>query len=154
MRCPFCRKDDSRVVDTRESDEGYVIKRRRSCVKCRRRFTTHERLEEVLLYVVKKDGRREPFDREKFKRGLLMACKKRRISMQKIDEIVGKVELEIHRAFEREVPSREIGDLIMKLLHNLDHVAYVRFASVYRDFKDVGEFMRELKPMLGPREGN
>lgn len=151
MRCPFCRKDDSFVVDTRREDEGFVIRRRRQCAKCKRRFTTHERLEEIILYVVKKDGRREPFDREKIKRGLLTACKKRRISMQKIEELVGKVELEIHRQFEREVPSREIGDLIMNLLRNLDHVAYVRFASVYRDFKDVNEFVRELKPILGDK---
>ncbi|MHC4606657.1 MAG: transcriptional regulator NrdR [Planctomycetota bacterium] len=148
MRCPFCKSDNDRVVDSRAAGEGHAVRRRRECLSCRRRFTTYEQPEEISLYVIKKDGRREIFDREKIKQGLLTACKKRTISVQKIDDIVGKIEVELHDKYDREVKSKVIGDRVMAELNSLDHVAYVRFASVYRDFKDISEFMKELKPML------
>lgn len=148
MRCPFCKKDDDRVIDSRAAEDGRAVRRRRECLGCKRRFTTYEQPEEISLYVTKKDDRREVFDREKVKRGLLTACKKRPVSLEKIDAIVQKIETELHDKYEREVRSKVIGDMIMRELRHLDHVAYVRFASVYRDFKDVGEFMKELKPML------
>jgi transcriptional repressor NrdR len=153
MRCPFCKKDDDKVIDSRSANGGATVRRRRECLPCGKRFTTYEKVEEISLYVIKKDGRRETFDREKIKRGLLSACNKRPVSLQTIEDIVNRIEIELYEKFDREVKSTRIGDLVMRELKALDHVAYVRFASVYRDFKDVGEFMRELKPMLkaGPR---
>jgi len=129
------------------------VRRRRECLACRKRFTTYEKVEEITLYVIKKDGRRDVFDREKIKKGLLTACKKRPVSLQTIEDIVNRIEIELYENFDREVKSTKIGDLVMRELKAIDHVAYVRFASVYREFKDVSEFMRELKPMLkvGPR---
>ncbi len=148
MRCPFCHKNDSKVVDSRSAGDGEVIRRRRECLSCSRRFTTYERIERSSIRVMKKDGNRVPFEREKIKNGLLKACYKRPVSTEAIESIIAKVETEIHKFFDREVPSHFIGELVMKELHVLDEVAYVRFASVYRDFKDVGEFYKVPKPML------
>jgi transcriptional repressor NrdR len=153
MRCPFCKKDHDRVIDSRSANGGATVRRRRKCLSCQKRFTTYEKVEEITLYVIKKDGRRDVFDREKIKRGLLTACKKRPVSLQTIEDIVNRIEIELYENYDREVKSTKVGDLVMRELKTLDHVAYVRFASVYREFKDVSEFMRELKPMLkvGPR---
>jgi transcriptional repressor NrdR len=153
MRCPFCKKDNDKVIDSRSANAGATVRRRRECLACSKRFTTYEKVEEITLYVIKKDGRRDVFDREKIKRGLLTACKKRPVSLQTIEDIVNRIEIELYEKYDREVKSTKIGDLVMRELKAIDHVAYVRFASVYREFKDVGEFMRELKPMLkaGPR---
>lgn len=151
MRCPFCKKDDDRVVDSRSANAGATVRRRRECRACRKRFTTYEEVEEISLYVIKKDGRREVFDREKIKRGLLTACKKRPVPLQTIEDIVNRIEVELYEKYDREVESTKIGDLVMRELRAVDHVAYVRFASVYRDFKDISEFMREVKPMLRRR---
>ncbi|MBI2930190.1 MAG: transcriptional repressor NrdR [Planctomycetes bacterium] len=148
MRCPFCRKDNDRVVDSRSAEEGSIVRRRRECLACGRRFTTYEKVEAPTLYVIKKDGRRELFDREKMKRGILVACAKRPVPLQKIEELVGKIEQDLFDKHDREVRANAIGDLIMRELRRVDHVAYVRFASVYRAFKDVTEFIKELKPML------
>ena len=153
MRCPFCKKDNDKVIDSRSANAGATVRRRRECLACGKRFTTYEKVEEITLYVIKKDGRRDVFDREKIKRGLLTSCKKRPVSLQTIEDIVNRIEIELYEKYDREVKSTKIGDLVMRELKAIDHVAYVRFASVYREFKDVGEFMRELKPMLkaGPR---
>ncbi len=148
MQCPFCHKGDSRVVDSRSAGDGEVVRRRRECLKCERRFTTYERVERAPIRVIKKDGSRVPFDREKINSGLSKACYKRPVSAEAVDNILSRVESEIYKFFDREVPSHFIGEMVMKELRILDEVAYVRFASVYRDFKDVGEFYDELKPML------
>jgi len=148
MKCPYCASKNDKVVDSRSSNEGNSIRRRRECLKCKRRFTTYEYIESVPLMVIKKDGRREPFDRQKIIAGLLKACEKRPISMEKIDNLVSNIERAIMRKFDREVNSEEIGELVIHNLANLDEVAYVRFASVYRQFKDVNQFMRELKDIL------
>ncbi len=151
MRCPFCKKDNDRVIDSRAVEEGKAVRRRRQCLECKRRFTTYEYVEEVTLYVIKKDGRREPFDREKIKRGLMIAFTKRSVSTDEIEALLAKIERELYDKGDREVRSTVIGDLIMRELQKLDHVAYVRFASVYREFKDVKElkeFVKELRPLL------
>lgn len=148
MRCPFCRVDNDRVIDSRASEDGFSIRRRRECLSCKRRYTTYERVEEMEIKVVKKDGVREPFDREKIKRGLSKACWKRAISDEQIEKLISSVEGDIYAGFESEVESREIGELVMQRLAQLDQVAFVRFASVYREFKDVRDFVDELQPML------
>ena len=148
MRCPFCKKDHDKVIDSRSANAGATVRRRRECLACKKRFTTYEKVEEITLYVIKKDGRRDVFDREKIKRGLLTSCKKRPVSLQTIEDIVNRIEIELYENYDREVKSTKIGDLVMRELKGVDNVAYVRFASVYREFKDVNEFMRELKPML------
>ncbi len=148
MKCPFCGHQEDKVVDSRSSSDGISIRRRRECLSCGKRFTTYEHIEEQPLMVVKKDGRREAFDRHKLLAGLVKACEKRPVSMDDLEKLVDEVERELSQQFEREVPSREIGERVMKRLHNLDPVAYVRFASVYREFKDVEQFMRELKDLL------
>ena len=148
MKCPFCSHPNSSVVDSRDSKDGETIRRRRECDTCGKRFTTYERIEELLPLVVKKDGRREPFDRKKIVGGIQKACEKRPISMEKIEETVDRIEREIVELGEKEVSSKEIGERIMRALHDLDHVAYVRFASVYRDFKDVNQFLNELQGLL------
>ncbi len=148
MRCPFCKKEHDQVIDSRSATEGSSVRRRRECLACRRRFTTYERVEEIALFVVKKNGRRDPFDREKIKRGLVLACKKRSVSSEAIEDAVNRIELELFAKYDREVKSGKVGDLVMRELKGIDHVAYVRFASVYRDFKDVSEFMNEVKGML------
>ena len=148
MRCPFCATDDTRVLDSRESHEGAVIRRRRECEACRRRFTTYERIEELNPLVVKKDGRREAFDREKLLMGLKKACEKRPVSVAQLEEVVGEIEKRLQELGEKEVPSNIIGEEVMRRLPALDEVAYVRFASVYRSFKDIAEFMNELKELI------
>ncbi len=149
MRCPYCSHKEDKVVDSRSTQEESAIRRRRECLKCGRRFTTYEYIEEVYLMVIKKDGRREPFDRKKILAGVIKACEKRPVSMEKMEEIVTQVERGIQKKSDREVPSSRIGELVMERLKALDDVAFVRFASVYRQFKDVGQFMVELKDILG-----
>ncbi len=149
MRCPFCTHIEDKVVDSRESREGDTIRRRRECLKCGKRFTTYERIDEIPYMVVKKDGRREKFDRAKVQAGLLRACEKRPIPMVKLEEIVNQIESYVMESPTRERSAKEIGELVMKALKKLDKVAYVRFASVYLDFKDVKEFMGEVKDLLG-----
>lgn len=148
MRCPFCGEKEDKVIDSRESREGDVIRRRRECVVCSRRFTTYERVEETLPLVVKKDDRREPFDRVKIMNGLTRACEKRPISADSLEKLVAGIEARLQEEGRKEVPSREIGEAVMAALRSLDPVAYVRFASVYREFRDVEEFMRELRGFL------
>lgn len=147
MRCRFCRHDETKVIDSR-SNQPFEIRRRRECLKCGRRFTTCERIEESLLKIVKKDGSRAPYDSTKIRIGLEKACYKRPISDEQIDEIIATVEADIYDNFEREVPSPYIGEKVFNLLRQLDQVAFVRFASVYREFKDVNDFVEELQPML------
>ncbi|HEX9689917.1 MAG TPA: transcriptional regulator NrdR [Thermoanaerobaculia bacterium] len=148
MKCPFCGAVDDRVVDSRESREGEVIRRRRECDSCGRRFTSYETIEEIPYMVVKKDGRRESFDRKKLRAGLVKACEKRPISPAQLDAIVDEVETHLHDTEEREMLTSDIGARAMERLRELDKVAYVRFASVYRKFEDVDEFLRELKNLL------
>lgn len=147
MRCPYCAALEDKVIDSRESQEGEVIRRRRECIKCGRRFTTYERLEQLPYMVVKKDGRREPFDRNKVLGGLLKACEKRPISPAKLEDIANEIERFVQEAKDRERPTVKIGEMVMRRLKSLDKVAFVRFASVYKDFKDVSEFMKELKTL-------
>ncbi|HZZ86050.1 MAG TPA: transcriptional regulator NrdR [Anaeromyxobacteraceae bacterium] len=144
MRCPYCGHMEDRVVDSREAQEGQATRRRRECLGCSRRFTTYERIDEIQPSVVKKDGRREPFDRQKIVEGLTRACQKRPVSAEQIEELVSSVERQLQELGEREVRSTAIGEAVMERLKALDQVAYVRFASVYRAFRDVGEFMSEL----------
>lgn len=152
MKCPFCGNAEDKVIDSRAGSEGISIRRRRECLKCGRRFTTYERTEEISLMVIKKDGRRESFDRKKVLSGILKACEKRPISMEKLEETVDIIERTLQKDFEKEVGSHEIGELVMRFLHDLDDIAYVRFASVYRQFKDINQFLHELKDLLD-REG-
>ncbi len=145
MRCPFCKEDQDKVVDSRSSDSGRVIRRRRQCLVCKKRFTTYEKIgESFKLYVVKKENIRVPYDREKIIVGLQKACYKREVSVEQIQQVADKVEEEIFRNFEKEVSSAFIGEAVMKHLRNVDKVAYIRFASVYRDFKDAGELIDEV----------
>ncbi len=148
MKCPYCGHEEDKVVDSRSSQEGDAIRRRRECLKCQRRYTTYEHIEGVSLMVFKKDGRRESFDRKKVLSGLVKSCEKRPISVEKLEETVDDIERTLQRNFDKEVASVEIGELIMQRLGKLDQVAYVRFASVYREFKDVNQFMKELKQIL------
>jgi transcriptional repressor NrdR len=148
VRCPFCGHVEDKVVDSREAKIGDTIRRRRQCEKCRRRFTTYERIDEIPYMVVKKDGRREKFDRQKILAGLLKACEKRPVAMGKLEEMVNEIEALVAESPDRERPATELGELVMNRLKKLDKVAYVRFASVYLDFKDVREFMDELKDLL------
>lgn len=150
MLCPFCRKGETKVVDSRGSQE-FVIRRRRECLDCGRRFTTYEKIEESPVTVIKKDGTRIPFDREKIRAGVEKAVYKRPVSPEQIERIVGDVERDVYEHFDREVPSRYIGEQVMNLLRLMDQVAYVRFASVYRSFQDVNDFVEELQPMLQNR---
>ena len=149
MLCPFCRQSETKVIDSRTSEE-FVIRRRRECLnrKCGRRFTTYEKIEETPLKVIKKDGSRVPFDREKIRSGLEKACYKRPVSEEQIERIISDVETDIYQNFDREVPSRCIGERVFNMLRDVDQVAFVRFASVYREFKDVNDFVDELEPML------
>ena len=152
MKCPFCGYVEDRVVDSREGRDGEAIRRRRECLSCRRRFTTYERVEEMLPMVVKKDGRRETFDRQKILQGVIKACEKRPVSMETLEEFVSGIEKKIQESGEKEILSTMVGEEVMKGLHRLDEVAYVRFASVYRHFKDINQFMDELKDMLSDRK--
>ncbi len=151
MKCPFCANIDDKVIDSREGRAGDTIRRRRECLKCSRRFTTYERIDEIPYMVIKKDGRRERFERQKILQGLLKACEKRPVPTPKLEAIVDEIEGVVQEATERELTTTEIGELIMRGLKKLDKVAYVRFASVYMDFKDVQEFMSELKNLLKDR---
>ncbi len=153
MKCPFCHDLDNRVIDSRLAKDGGMIRRRRECSHCKRRFTTYERVEEMLPMIVKKDGRREVFDRLKIIAGLKKACEKRPVSIAAIEQIADRIEQALQERGEKEVPSSVIGEAVMRELHKLDQVAYVRFASVYRSFKDVGEFMRELQDLIKERQG-
>jgi transcriptional repressor NrdR len=148
MTCPFCGHREDKVIDSRESKEGDVIRRRRQCLGCERRFTTYERSDEIPFMVVKKDGRREKFDRQKILNGLLRACEKRPVPMGKLAEIVDAVENRVVESTEREISTTEIGELLIERLQALDKIAYVRFASVYRDFQDVEAFLNELKHLV------
>jgi len=145
VKCPFCGEDNDRVVDSRSASEGEMIRRRRECLECGRRYTTYEVIEETRLRVIKKDGSRVPFDREKVLAGMLKACEKRPVSMERLEAIVTEIERDIHQKFEREVPVTYIGEAIMGHLKDLDKVAYVRFASVYREFQDLSDFQAEVQ---------
>ena len=151
MKCPFCLHEDDKVIDSRSSNEGKSVRRRRECLKCKKRFTTYEYVEEVPLMVIKKDGRRESFDRNKIISGILKACEKRPVSVEKVEALVDRVEKELQKSFDKEVKAQVVGELVMDYLHKLDEVAYVRFASVYRQFKDINHFMKELKDLLSKR---
>jgi transcriptional repressor NrdR len=151
MKCPFCHDLENKVIDSRLTKDDGVIRRRRECLQCKRRFTTYERVEEVLPMVVKKDNRREVFDRLKIIAGLKKACEKRPVSAAAIEQAADRVERYIQERAEKEIPSSVIGEAVMRELHGLDQVAYVRFASVYREFQDVGEFMRELQDLIKDR---
>jgi transcriptional repressor NrdR len=148
MKCPFCGESDNKVIDSRMSKDGNVIRRRRECIPCSRRFTTYEHIEEIPIMIIKKDGRREVFNREKVRSGMKKACEKRDISINVIEEFIEDLERDLKETGEKEIPSRIIGERIMAKLHELDDVAYVRFASVYREFKDVNDFVSELKSLL------
>jgi transcriptional repressor NrdR len=148
MKCPFCRDLENKVIDSRLSKDGDIIRRRRECLRCERRFTTYERVEEMLPMIVKKDGRREVYDRMKVIAGLKKACEKRPVSMEAIEQNADRIERMLQERGEKEVSSSVIGEAIMRALYDLDKVAYVRFASVYRSFEDVNEFMRELKDLI------
>ncbi len=153
MRCPFCGKEDNRVIDSRPVEENNSIRRRRICDSCSRRFTTYEKVETIPLVVIKKDNNREPYDRSKIEGGILRACHKRPVSVNQIKHTVDEIEAEIFDREEKEISSREIGELVMARVHDLDPVAYVRFASVYREFKDVETFMDELEKVLKTEHG-
>ncbi|MBZ0165288.1 MAG: transcriptional regulator NrdR [Candidatus Omnitrophica bacterium] len=148
MKCPACNYKETKVIDSRLSGEGNSVRRRRECLKCQHRFTTYEFVEQVPLMVIKRDGRRQPFDRKRIISGLLKACEKRPVSIDTIEELVNEVERYVQKNFDREVHTQDIGEIMMEKLARLDEVAYVRFASVYRQFRDVNQFMQELKGML------
>ena len=148
MKCPFCGEDDTRVIDSRPADENMSIRRRRQCDKCQKRFTTYEKVEAIPLVVIKKDQTREPYDRTKIEKGVFRSCHQRPISVPQMNHLVDQVEAKVFSKEEREIPSSYIGELVMRYLEELDAVAYVRFASIYREFKDVDTFMEELKKIL------
>ena len=147
MRCPFCNYFDSKVVDSRPTDEGQAIRRRRECIKCGKRFTTYEKIEEIPIMVVKKDGNRQSFDRNKLLNGIIKSCEKRPVSMNTIESIVDDIEKNLSNSLEKEVKSEEIGEMVMNRLKEMDEVAYVRFASVYRQFKDIDSYIEEIKKL-------
>jgi len=148
MRCPYCKSNDDKVIDSRTSGDAAVIRRRRECLECGRRFTTYETIEEIQLRVIKKDGSRVPFDRAKLRAGILKACEKRPVSQEQIEEICRRIEAQLNEMFDKDVSSQFVGNLVMNELRKLDPVAYVRFASVYREFKDVEQFLEELGPLM------
>lgn len=148
MRCPFCNYYESKVIDSRPTDEGQAIRRRRECLKCSKRFTTYEKVEAMPLIIVKKDGTRETYDRNKILNGILKACEKRPVTLSTIEETVDEIERQLYNSMEKEITSQYIGELVMNKLKDIDEVSYVRFASVYRQFKDINTFMDELKKLL------
>lgn len=148
MKCPYCGEIDNKVIDSRLGKEGNVIRRRRECLECSRRFTTYEHIEEIPIMIIKKDGRREVFSRDKIRSGIKKACEKRNISMNIIEDFIDDLERDLRETGEKEIPSTDLGEKIMIKLHEMDDVAYVRFASVYREFKDVNDFVSELKGLL------
>lgn len=154
MRCPFCENLDTRVIDSRPTEEGHAIRRRRECDSCNKRFTTYEKVEEMIFMVIKKDGSREAFDRNKVMNGMIKACEKRPVSIASIEKIVDDIERGLNNMMEKEVDSKLIGEVIMEHLKELDEVAYVRFASVYRQFKDVNTFVAEIEKLLGRDKSN
>ncbi len=154
MKCPFCDCLESKVVDSRPTDEGQAIRRRRECISCSKRFTTYEKIEEIPIIVVKRDGNRQTYDRNKLLNGIIKSCEKRPVSMSTIEAIVDEIERTISNSLEKEITSVEIGEMVMNKLKNIDEVAYVRFASVYRQFKDVNSFMDELKKILDEGHNN
>ena len=149
MRCPFCKKENDKVIDSRAADDATAIRRRRECEACSRRYTTYERIEEILLYIIKKDQRREPYDRSKVLAGIHKAFEKRPVPLSEQDKIADDLEKMLYEKYEKEIPVHVIGEFIMQRMAKLDQVAYVRFASVYRQFQDVSHFMKELKVLLG-----
>lgn len=151
MRCPYCGNEDTRVIDSRPTEEGQAIRRRRGCDKCQKRFTTYEKLEESIVMVVKKDKSREAFDRNKLINGILKSCEKRPVSVADVENLVADIEKNINNTMEKEVPSTLIGEMVMDRLKDLDEVAYVRFASVYRQFKDVNTFIKEIEKLMGAK---
>ena len=153
MKCPYCSEIENKVIDSRLSKDASVIRRRRECLTCKRRFTTYEHIEEIPIMIMKKDGRRELFSRDKVRSGMLKACEKRNISMNTIEEFIEDMERDLREAEDKEIPAAVVGEKIMAKLHELDDVAYVRFASVYREFKDVNDFVLELKKLLSARKG-
>lgn len=153
MRCPFCENLDTRVIDSRPTEEGHAIRRRRECDSCSKRFTTYEKVEEMIFMVIKKDGSREAFDRNKVMNGIIKACEKRPVPIADIEKIVDDIERGLNNMMEKEVESKLIGEVIMEHLKDLDEVAYVRFASVYRQFKDVNTFVAEIEKLLGKDKG-
>ncbi|SDY44559.1 transcriptional repressor NrdR [Proteiniborus ethanoligenes] len=148
MKCPYCDYYESKVIDSRPTDEGQAIRRRRECIKCSKRFTTYEKIEDIPLVVIKKDGNRQAYNRNKLLNGIIRACEKRPVSMKRIEEIVDEIEKNLFNSMEREITTQLIGEMVMNKLKNTDEVAYVRFASVYRQFKDINTFMDELKKLL------
>ena len=152
MRCPYCEYDSSKVIDSRHTEDGYAIRRRRECESCGRRFTTYEKVEETILMVVKKDGRREAFDRTKLLNGIIRACEKRPVSLATMEEVIEKIERGLYNMMEKEVESEFIGELVMDHLKKIDEVAYVRFASVYRQFTDVSTFVSEIEKLQVDRD--
>lgn len=152
MHCPFCHYEESKVIDTRSTEEGTAIRRRRECISCKNRFTTYEKIEEIPLIVVKKDGTRETFNRNKVLNGLIRACEKRPVSIDQIERLVDQIETYLNNTMEKEVASQLIGEMIMNALKELDEVAYVRFASVYRQFKDINTFIDELTKLLAEKQ--
>ena len=152
MKCPYCGETDNKVIDSRMSKDGNVIRRRRECIICSRRFTTYEHIEEIPIMIIKKDNRREVFNREKVRSGIQKACEKRNISMNVIEEHINNLERDLRETGEKEIPAHVIGEKIMSILHKIDDVAYVRFASVYREFKDVNDFVSELKALLNSQQ--
>lgn len=152
MKCPFCEHPDTKVIDSRHTEDGHAIRRRRECEKCSRRFTTYEKIDEVVLMVIKKDGSRETFDRNKIMSGIVKACEKRPVSVSDMEKIVDEIERGLNNMMEKEVSSTFIGELIMDKLKDLDEVAYVRFASVYRQFTDINTFISEIENLLGSKK--
>lgn len=148
MRCPYCENPDTKVIDSRPTEEGHAIRRRRGCEKCGKRFTTYEKVEEAIIMIIKKDGRREAFDRSKVMNGIIKACEKRPVSMAEIEGVVTEIERGLNNLMEKEVDSAFIGELVMEQLKELDQVAYVRFASVYRQFTDVNTFIKEIEKLI------
>ena len=154
MRCPFCDNQETKVIDSRPTEDGHAIRRRRECERCSRRFTTYEKVEEVILMVVKKDGSREAFDRRKIRNGIIKACEKRPVTVATMENMVDQIERGLNNMMEKEIESSFIGELIMDQLKDVDQVAYVRFASVYRQFTDVNTFVAEIEKLLGKQKGN
>jgi transcriptional repressor NrdR len=154
MKCPFCDNHDTKVIDSRPTEEGHAIRRRRGCDRCNKRFTTYEKVEETILMVVKKDGRREAFDRNKIMNGIIKACEKRPVSIAQMEEMANEIEKSISNSMEKEVKSYRIGELIMEQLKIVDEVAYVRFASVYRQFTDVNTFIKEIEKLVDTSKAN
>jgi len=152
MKCPYCENEDSKVIDSRHTEDGRAIRRRRECEKCGRRFTTYEKIEEMILMVIKKDGSRQAFDRNKLLNGIIRACEKRPVSIAEMEKIVDDIERGLNNTMEKEVDSKLIGELVMEKLKNIDEVAYVRFASVYRQFTDVNTFVKEVESLLNTKK--